>query len=85
MSAPVRKRHHSGSIGSLKGMLWASLCEAMRIVEDSKTPKVVRLRAISAVSTAGAVYAKLLEQSELEPRVEALEQALQSRRNGLGA
>jgi hypothetical protein len=55
------------------------------MVDNPKTKHEMKLRAISALATVGAVYARLLEASELvalQERLAALEARLQESPNG---
>jgi hypothetical protein len=51
------------------------------MIECPKSPKNLKLRAISALSTAAGVYVKILEVSEVEKRLTRIETLL-AERNG---
>ncbi len=66
-----------GSIRQVRLRLWWAIEEASMLLGDAD--KDTRMRAISALSTAAGVYAKLTEAAELEDRLKALEAAQTSK------
>jgi hypothetical protein len=68
-----RRGTRPGSIRQVRLRLWWAIQEAAQLLDDPD--KDTRMRAISALSTASGVYAKLTEASELEKRIQALEGA----------
>jgi hypothetical protein len=81
MAAKPRHRRRQGSLSQLQSALWAAVSEATEMIEHPRSPKYLKLRAISALSTAAGVYIKLLEVSDLEKRLTRIE-ALLAERNG---
>jgi hypothetical protein len=63
--------------------VWGAIRAASVILGDPGVAADVKLKAASTLATAGAVYLRILEGSETQERVEALEQ-LVHRRNGHG-
>jgi hypothetical protein len=57
----ARPQRRSGNFAALKVEVWAAIRAASALLDDPETTPELRLRAVSAVATAGAVYAKLLE------------------------
>ena len=57
----ARPQRRSGNLAALKVEVWAAIRAASAMLDDPDTSPELRLRAVSAVATAGAVYAKLLE------------------------
>jgi hypothetical protein len=80
MSAKPRRRRGSGSLGQLKGRLWAVIEYSGGLVEDETAPHELRLRGSTALVQAALAYTRVTETAELEARVAALEATLQSRR-----
>jgi hypothetical protein len=63
-----------GSIRQLRLRLWWAIDEATALLEDDNPE--ARLRAISALSTAAGVYAKLTETQDLERRLDDLQKEM---------
>lgn len=78
MSKPMPQRVRAGDLNNLKRRLWGAILRADRIVADDDQPPEVVLRAVSAMSTACGVYRGLLEASDLEARLAALEEKARS-------
>jgi hypothetical protein len=57
--------------------VWWAITEATVVIQEAETVEM-RLRGISALSTAAGIYAKLLETSDLEARMQAIEDRLRS-------
>jgi hypothetical protein len=84
MSTTPRRRRDAGDISQLRVELWAGVRVAAAMVDDPEVSPELKLRAVSALATAASVYAKLLETTEVEERLMALEQAAAADRNGDG-
>ena len=80
MSTKLRRRRGSGSLGQLKGRLWAVIEYSTRLVEDEDRSPVLRLKASTALVQAALAYARLVESNDHEARLRQLEQATE--RNG---
>lgn len=70
---PTKRGTRPGSIRQVRLRLWWAIQEASNLLDDDD--KDTRMRAISALSTASGVYAKLTEASDLENRIKELEKA----------
>jgi hypothetical protein len=74
----ARPRRRSGNLSALK----VELCSAIRavavIVGDRCSEPELKLKAASTIATIGGVYLRILEGSETENRVSAMEAAMQS-------
>ncbi len=79
MDAKPRQRRDSGDLCQLKVELWAGARAAAAVLDDPGASPTEKLRAISALATAGAVYLKLLSETEIEARLSALERAAAER------
>jgi hypothetical protein len=82
-----RRHGNPGDLAALKRRLWRAFCDAEDVLDMEDISPDLRLKAISTMGTVGAIYAKLLEGSELESQVkemEALMQSLLASRNGHG-
>jgi hypothetical protein len=73
MSTSPRRRRGSGSLGQLKGRLWAVIEYSTRLVEDEERSPVLRLKASTALVQAALAYARLVESSDHETRIARLE------------
>jgi hypothetical protein len=84
----ARPRRRSGNLSVLKLEIWSAIKAASAIMGDPDNEPELRLRAASAVATAGGVYIRILAGSETEDRVADLEVVMQSiveqARNGNG-
>jgi hypothetical protein len=76
-----RQRRGTGTLGQLKGRLWAVIEYSTRLVEDEIMPHELRLKSCHALTQAAMAYCKITEQTELEARIQALERAA-TERNG---
>jgi hypothetical protein len=56
-----RPQRRSGNFSALKVEVWAAIREASAVLSAPETTPELKLRAVSAIATAAAVYAKLLE------------------------
>jgi hypothetical protein len=81
----LRRPRKPGDLAALQRSLWWAILQAEEVLAGDEPTVEQRLRAIHALSQAGAVYANLLKSSDLEQRIAALEAALTHRRHGYGA
>jgi hypothetical protein len=79
----ARPRRRSGNVSALKLEVWSAIRAASAIIGDPGAEADLKLKAASTLATAGAVYLRILEGSEMQERIDALEQ-LVHRRNGHG-
>ncbi len=70
------KSRRCGDIRALKRAVWRGICCAERVILNDEASDDKRLRAVATLATAAGVYAKILEASELEGRLSALERRL---------
>ena len=80
MNRKPRPQRRSGNISALRVELWAGIRAAAGMLEDPDLPPEVRLRAVSALATAGSVYMKLLSEGDFGERLAALERAAEGRK-----
>jgi hypothetical protein len=80
MEKKPRRRRDAGDICQLRVEMWAGIRAAAGLLEDPDLPPEVKLRAISALATAGSVYLKLLSEVEFGERLSALERAAEARK-----
>lgn len=78
MNGTPRRRRRSGTIETVKVELWAAIRAGLSIVEDPEMATDSRLKALSAISTAMAVYLKALETADTEKRLAELETMMQT-------
>ena len=78
---PTKRGTRPGSIRQLRLRLWWAVQEASDLLDDDD--KDVRMRAISALSTAAGVYAKLTETQDFEKRLDELQKELNEVRTTL--
>lgn len=74
--APGLRRRKAGDIGALRRVMWGALIAAEEVMRDPDATPADVLRACNAVATLGGAYARVHEQAELLPRLEALEAQL---------
>jgi hypothetical protein len=74
MSAKPRRRRGSGSLGQLKGRLWAAIEYSTALLEDHTADHELRLKAANALIQSAQAYGRLVELYDLEREVKALEQ-----------
>jgi hypothetical protein len=74
MSAKPRRRRDAGDICQLRVELWATVKYLSSVIANGEMTHELRLRASSAHAAVGGVYRQLLETSDLEQRISALEQ-----------
>lgn len=73
---PRLRRRKAGDIGALRRVMWGALLAAEEVMRDPEATPADVLRACNAVATLGGAYARVHEQAELLPRLEALEAQL---------
>jgi hypothetical protein len=72
-----RKRHRkAGDMAALKRRLWRALCEAEDILDEPERTPELRLKCVQAMATAAGYYRQLLETSDLEQQLAAIEARL---------
>lgn len=78
LKKPRRRTRGSGTVSDVKRHLWEAITDAERLLRSTTDPKL-RLRCTHAIATAGGVYAKVVEASELEQRIQRLEDIMKKR------
>jgi hypothetical protein len=73
-----RRAYKPGDVHQLLRMVWQALVEAEAVLLAAEDPDLI-LRACHAISQCGGQYNKLLETSDLEARLAALEAQLRGR------
>jgi hypothetical protein len=85
----VRPRRRAGNIQALKVEVWSAIRAASAVIADPEADPDLKLKAASTLATAGGVYLRILEGSETETRVAAMERlvhtSLEQAQNGHGA
>jgi hypothetical protein len=76
----ARPQRRSGNLSALKVELWATIRYLSATIADVDGLPELRLRACSAMAANAGVYRQLLETSDLEQRLVALERALKEKR-----
>jgi hypothetical protein len=78
-----RRAYKAGDVGQLRRLVWQACLEAEAVLLSAEDPEVI-LKACHAVSQCGRQYLRLLEVSEMEQRLAAVEAklALVGQRNG---
>jgi hypothetical protein len=74
----ARPRRRSGNLSALKVELWSAIRAVAVIVGDRYSGPELKLKAASTIATVGGVYLRILEGSDTENRVSAMESAMQS-------
>jgi hypothetical protein len=69
-----RRRRAAGDLSQLKVELWACIRHLADTIENEELSQELRLRACSAMGQVGGVYRALIQASELESRISALEE-----------
>ena len=69
----ARPRRRAGNFSALKLEVWSAIRAASAIIADPTTEPDLKLKAASTMATAGAVYLRILEGSETENRIAAME------------
>jgi hypothetical protein len=77
----ARPQRRSGNLSALKVELWAAIRHLSATIANAEVSPELRLRACSAMAANAGVYRQLLESSEFEARLTALERAM-AERNG---
>jgi hypothetical protein len=80
--AKRRRRRASGDLSQLKVEVWACIRYLADTIENEELTREIRLRACSAMAANAGVYRQLLETSDLEQRLTALEQRFVESPNG---
>jgi hypothetical protein len=83
LGVSARPWRRSGNLSALKVEVWSAIRAASLVIGDAGTEPELKLKAASTITTAGAVYLRILEGSEMQERIDALER-LVHRRNGHG-
>lgn len=78
----ARQTRAPGDIKAVQARLWGALEAACGVLDDPESDAPLRLRAVHAVTQATATYAKVLEATEFEGRLRALEDQV-NHANGL--
>jgi hypothetical protein len=73
-----RRAYKPGDVHQLLRMVWQALVEAESVLLESDDPELT-LKACHAISQCGGQYMKLLETSDLESRLAALEDQLRGK------
>jgi hypothetical protein len=73
MDAKPRRRRMSGSLGQLKGALWAVIHYNVGVVEDENAEHDLRQRASTSLVQAALAYARIVELHDLEAQMKSLE------------
>jgi hypothetical protein len=70
-----RKRHPKpGDLTQLRSVLWATILEVEALLDARPPSPELVLKSAHALGQLGGVYTKLVESSELEQRIKALEE-----------
>lgn len=77
MSATRRRRRRSGSLGALKGALWAVIQYNLDLIDNEALDHDIRQRACNALTQAGLAYARVVELHDVEKQLGRLEQVAQ--------
>ena len=65
----------AGSPDDLRAIVWTAILAARDIVADAATDPAERLRAVHAISQAAGNYLRLVEATEFDARLRAVEDA----------
>jgi hypothetical protein len=77
----ARKRHGKpGDLAALRRTLWWTLRRVEAICDDEDAADVLVIKAAHALGQLSATYMRLIEVTELEPRLKALETLMQEKR-----
>jgi hypothetical protein len=86
MPATKRRRRAAGCLSQLKVEVWACIRYLADTIENEALTRETRLRACSTLAVNAGVYRQLLETSDFEARLTALEgkvaEAIRPGRNG---
>jgi hypothetical protein len=77
-----RRRRAAGDLSQLKVEVWACIRYLADTIENEELSREYRLRACSSMAANAGVYRQLLETSDLDKRLTALEQAVMERPHG---
>jgi hypothetical protein len=64
----ARPRRRAGNLAALKVELWGAIRAASAFITDPEASPELKLRAVSAIGTAAAVYARILEGTGDDPK-----------------
>ena len=70
-----KKIRKPGTVLDLQRKLWRALCEAELILDEADDPELV-LKAVHAMSQVSGQYLKLVEASDVDRRISAIEEAM---------
>lgn len=76
-----RPRKGAGSLKDLQRTLWYAIARLDYLLHDEGLPDAELLKAVHGLAQIGATYQRIVQGTELEERVAALEQALLRRRH----
>jgi hypothetical protein len=68
-----RRRRRSGSIGSLKSALWATIAYNLDVIEDAEQDHDLRQKASNCLVQASLAYSRVVEQHEMVRQMAHLE------------
>jgi hypothetical protein len=71
--AKPRRRRASGSLGSLKSAIWATISYNLDVVEDAALDHELKQRACNSLTQAALAYAKVIELYEQQKQMDTLE------------
>ena len=71
--AAKHKTRLPGDVADVRRVVWDAVVAASDVVADPDVDALVRLRAVHAVTQAAGAYLKVVEASEFEARLTALE------------
>jgi hypothetical protein len=71
--AKPRQRRRSGSLGSLKSALWATITYNLDVIEDGALDHDLKQRACNSLTQAALAYAKVIELHEQQRQLESLQ------------
>jgi hypothetical protein len=73
MAAKRHQRRRSGSLGSLKSALWATVTYNLDVIEDADLDHELRQKACNSLTQAALAYLKVIEGAELQKEMAHLE------------
>jgi hypothetical protein len=71
--AKARRRRASGSLGSLKSAIWATITYNLDVIEDDELDHEVKQRACNSLTQAALAFAKVIELYEQQKQMDTLE------------
>jgi hypothetical protein len=72
MGATPRRRRPSGSLGSLKSRLWASIEYLADVIDDESQSHEDRRASCNSLTQAAMAYSRLIEQHEMLQQLDEL-------------